>query len=468
MKRSAGGHSILKKSIKKAFREILGHEGFRVEPSILEVYSFDASGLRGEALAVCFPRTTEETSKLMRLSYEAGIPVYARGAGSGRTGGAVPMPPGIVVSFERMNSIQDISREDLVAEVEPGVITGRLQNDVEDLGLFYPPDPASLSFCTIGGNVATCAGGPRAVKYGVTRDYILGVQAVLASGDVVEAGKRTVKGASGYSLKDLFCGSEGTLGLFTRLILKLVPRPEYRGVMVAGFRDQEACGHAILEIFSRGITPCTCEFMDQTCAALVLKGTSIGLPGDDRVGAMLLVESDGSFPRVKDELDIMEGAVRRAGAVFTKVAPRGKEEELWELRRTLSQRVRNLGFPDKVSEDIVVPRGRIPEILKRLEAIEASYGLKIVSFGHLGDGNIHVNVLYDQGKDGALLGDVIDAIFRETLELGGRVSGEHGIGLTKRRYLTWELSPVTYRTMKSVKDCLDPKGILNPHKVFLS
>ena len=467
MKKSAGGRNILSNSLKKAFRAIVGDDAFGDDPSILKVYSFDASGLTGEALCVLFPRTTEETSGIMRLACEAGIPVYARGGGSGRTGGAVPRPPGIVVSFERMNSILDISPEDLVAEVEPGVVTGRLQGAVKKHGLFYPPDPASLSFCTIGGNVATCAGGPKAVKYGVTRDYLMGVQAVLASGEVVEAGGRTVKSSSGYSLKDLFCGSEGTLGLFTRLLLRLIPEPEYRGVMIAGFKSQEAAGHAVLEIFSRGIMPCTCEFMDHTCTDLVMKGGEIGHYSGKEVGAMLLLESDGKYPRVKDELGTMKKACEKEGAVFTRIARRGEEEALWEIRRTLSQRIRNLGFPDKVSEDIVVPRGKIPDILNRMRGIESVYGLKIVCFGHLGDGNIHVNILFDLAKDGSILTDVIDAIFKETLDAGGRISGEHGIGLTKGKYLTWELSPVTYKTMKSIKECLDPRGILNPHKVFV-
>ncbi len=457
---------MLSRTQQKALKRIVGEGRFLTDEAARSVYAFDASGLSGTALAVCFPKTTEEISKLLAFCHNDGIPVYPRGAGSGRTGGAVPTVPGIVVSLERMNRVIEVSQKDMLTVVEPGVITGDLQGLVMRHGLFYPPDPASLSFCTIGGNVATCAGGPKAVKYGVTRDYLLGLEAVRADGSVLTLGGRTVKASSGYSLKDLMCGSEGTLSIFSRITLRLIPRPVAEGVMFACFSSPEGAAHAALEIFSMGLVPRTCEFMDRTCSRLVTREG--GFPVDqETLGAMLILESDGSPGSVADELDAMKVACQKAGSFYSKVAESCEESNtIWSLRRTLSQRVRQLGYPNKVSEDIVVPRGRLPEIVGRLEAIERHFGIKIVSFGHLGDGNLHVNVLYHGDRENELIDEVIDSIFRETLKLSGRVSGEHGIGLTKRKYLTWELDVVTLGTMRGIKDLFDPKAILNPGKVF--
>ncbi|OCC15288.1 glycolate oxidase, subunit GlcD [Dissulfuribacter thermophilus] len=456
----------LKTSLKKKFYHILGKGNFSTDPATCAVYSFDASHLTGISIGVCFPKNTEQVADVLSICNNEGIRVFPRGGGSGRTGGCVPIPPGIVVSFEKMNRILEISREDLVARVEPGVITGLFQKEVEKKGLFYPPDPASLSFCTIGGNVATCAGGARAVKYGVTRDYVLGMEVVTAKGDVLSLGGRTVKSASGYSLKDLMVGSEGTLSLFTEITVKLVPKPRTSGVMVAFFKSAEDAAHAILEIFSAGIVPRTAEFMDETASRLVFPRGDTDVSED--IGSMLLLESDGEREFVDSELRRMEEASNACGAIYVKVAEPGEEERLWELRRTLSQRVRGLGYPDKISEDIVVPRGKIPEILKRLKKIERDYRVKIVCFGHAGDGNLHVNVLCDLEKQQKEADAAIDAIFRETLNLSGRISGEHGVGLTKAKYLTWELDSATYNSVKSVKDLFDPKGVLNPGKVFLT
>ena len=457
---------MLSKAIERSLKGSLGPR-FTTDPSALMVYSIDAGMMEGKALGVCFPSNVEDVSRILSLCHHAGIPVYARGAGSGRTGGAVPWRPGIVLSLERMHEIREISSRDLVARVEPGVVTGRLHDVVSCKGLFYPPDPASLSFCTIGGNVATCAGGPRAVKYGVTRDYVLGLEVVTAEGEVLNLGGRTVKSSSGYALERLMCGSEGTLAVFTEITLRLIPSPPCVGVMVACFKAPDDAANAVLDIFSMGITPRTCEFMDGTCSRLVLEGA--GLPGCDggAVGAMLLLESDGNSQGVvRDELKSMGDACMKNNAIYTRIAERGEEGPIWALRRTLSQRVRGLGYPDKVSEDIVVPRGKIPEMVTALQDIERRVGVKILCFGHMGDGNLHVNCLCDLQKERVNVETAIHEIFRHTLKLNGRVSGEHGVGMTKSRYLTWELNPATYRLMRSIKDLMDPGGILNPGKVF--
>ena len=457
---------MLSKAIERSLKGSLGPR-FTTDPSALMVYSIDAGMMEGKALGVCFPSNVEDVSRILSLCHHAGIPVYARGAGSGRTGGAVPWRPGIVLSLERMHEIREISSRDLVARVEPGVVTGRLHDAVSRKGLFYPPDPASLSFCTIGGNVATCAGGPRAVKYGVTRDYVLGLEVVTAEGEALNLGGRTVKSSSGYALEKLMCGSEGTLAVFTEITLKLIPSPPCVGVMVACFKTPDGAANAVLDIFSMGITPRTCEFMDETCSRLVLEGA--GLPGCDGgvVGAMLLLESDGNSQGVvRDELKSMRDACMKNSAIYTRVAGKGEENSVWALRRTLSQKVRGLGYPDKVSEDIVVPRGRVPEMVTALQDIERRVGVKIVCFGHMGDGNLHVNCLCDLQEERVNVETAIHEIFRQTLKLNGRVSGEHGVGMTKSRYLAWELNPATYRLMRSIKDLMDPGGILNPGKVF--
>ena len=442
----------------------MGCDGVSTEVLDLKVYSYDASGLEGSPLAVVFPRDTEAVSRVLAICHDEGVRVYPRGAGSGRTGGSVPCEPGIVLSFEKMNQILELSRSDLVARVQPGVVTGRLQEEVERLGLFYPPDPASLSFCTIGGNVATCAGGPRAVKYGVTRDYCIGLLVVTPKGEVLRLGGRTMKGVSGYDLVRLMVGSEGTLSVFTEIVLRLIPLPKSKGVMVSYFKDVEDAGLAIEEIFARGIVPRTAEIMDEACSAIVAPD---GIPGRDvRVGAILLLEADGDQEEVRFQLSEMEGASLTQGAVFVRVAKKGEEEMIWELRRNLSPAVRRLGFPDKISEDIVVPRGRIPAMLKALKSIERRLGIKIVCFGHAGDGNLHVNILCDLSNEREKAMDAVEAVFREALALSGRISGEHGIGLTKRTYLPWELDEGVLNAMKAIKGLFDPKNILNPNKVF--
>jgi len=435
------------------------------DPEDLLVYGFDASKQEGTPYALALPASTQDLVELTRLAYEDGLPLIPRGAGTGMVGGVVPRAPStVIVSLEKMNRILEVDTTNHVAVVEAGVINGRFQRALKDKGFFYPPDPASLNFCTIGGNVATGAGGPRAIKYGVTRDYVLGLELVLPDGSVTHTGVRTPKGVVGYDLTRLIVGSEGTLAFVTRVILKILPEPENIVTLTAHFESAQSAALAVSAILSSGVVPRTLEFMDHHSLSAVERYRPSGLPVN---GALLLIELDGPAYIVTPDTEQVKEICAEIGGRISIARTSTAAEKLWEARRSISPALYSLR-PSKINEDIVVPRSRIPEMLKRLDALSDESGILIANFGHAGDGNIHVNIMTDQ-KDPEEYGRaraLVDKVFAHTLELGGTISGEHGVGLSKKPYLSMELDQVSISLMKHIKKVFDPAGIMNPGKIF--
>ncbi|MBN1105550.1 MAG: FAD-binding protein [Deltaproteobacteria bacterium] len=416
--------------------------------------------------AVAFPGTAEEISHILRLANRDDFPVIPRGAGSGKSGGALPVRGGLVLAMERLDRILVVDPHNFVARVEPGVITAHLQREVENLGLFYPPDPASIHISTIGGNVAHCAGGLRAVKYGVTRDYVLGLTVVLPTGEIIRTGVETVKGVVGYDLTRLIVGSEGTLAVITSITLRLIPKPACTRTMVAFFRDASHTVSAVSRILRNRIVPTALEFMDRLCMDCVKEEIGLSIPPDS--GAMLLIEVDGEEQPTAGEAEKIREVCLRGGATqFLAASGQQEAERLWEARRNVSPSVYRLR-PDKVSEDIVVPRTRLPELVFFLEELGESSGLPVPAYGHAGDGNIHVNIMFDpeNPEERARVEPTVRSLFRKVLEMGGTLSGEHGVGLTKAPYVGMEISSSSLQLMARIKKAFDPKGILNPGKIL--
>jgi glycolate oxidase len=435
------------------------------QPEDLICYSFDASGFESTPSAVVWPVNTEDVVKVMRYAYENGIPVVPRGAGTGMTAGAVPAKGAIILSFEKMNRILEIDSENLNVLCEPGLINGKLQRDLERIGLFYPPDPASMNFCTIGGNVAENAGGPRALKYGVTRDYVMEIETVLPNGKIITVGVKTPKGVVGYDLTRLLIGSEGTLSVFTKIRLKVIPLPEAVVTLLATFNNLESSGEAVAKIISAKIVPRTLEFMDREAIRAVENYRPIGLPKN--VEAILLIELDGHPSAITKEAEKISDICQSLGAEIEMAEDEVARNDLWAARRAVSPALYQIS-PTKINEDIVVPRNRVSEMLKRLSKLSEASGVKIVNFGHAGDGNIHVNIMVDkkdkvQYEKGLKL---VEQVFKDALLLGGTISGEHGIGLTKSAYIGMEISKTELEIMGSIKRVFDPKNILNPGKIF--
>jgi glycolate oxidase len=456
---------MLKPSVLKELKKIVGPDNLYTSAEELVAYSYDATQRESLPWAVARPVSTQEVAAILKLANRERFPVVPRGAGSGMSGGSVPVKGGLVLSLERMNRILEIDEDNLIAVVEPGVVTGDLQREVESRGLFYPPDPASHQFSTMGGNVAECAGGLRAVKYGVTRDYVLGLEVVLPTGEIINTGARTLKSVAGYDLTRLIVGSEGTLGIATRITVKLLPLPESVRTLVAFFKDVQTAAAVVSAIIASRIVPRALEFADGAAIGAVEKYLKEDLSGG--AAAMLLVEVDGSLLSTAAEADRIAEIMTQAGAERVSRAESAQERELlWKARRAISPALNALK-PKKVNEDIVVPRSRIPDILREIGDIAKRYDLLIVNFGHAGDGNIHTNILVDE-PDLPRAETAAKDIFTATLRLGGSITGEHGIGLAKAAYLPMELGPETLAAMKSIKRALDPNNILNPGKIFLS
>ncbi len=434
------------------------------EPEDLLCYGFDASGLDAAPSAVVWPRDVDDVVKILGFAYANDIPVIPRGAGSGMTGGSVPSKGAVVLSLERMNKILDIDRENMSVLVEPGVINGKLQRELERYNLFYPPDPASMNFCTIGGNVAENSGGPRAIKYGVTRDYVMGLEAVLPDGRVINTGVKTAKGVVGYDLTRLIVGSEGTLAVVTKIRLKVLPLPEEVVTLLALFNDTARAGEAVRAIISQRIIPRTLEFLDGGAIDAVENYKPTGIPKG--VEAMLLIELDGHALTITKEAERISEIIGRLQGEVTMAEDEAAREKIWEARRAVSPALYHLK-PAKINEDIVVPRSRIPEMLNILKRLSQETGITIINFGHAGDGTIHVNIMVDKNKEEyEKARNLVREIFRATIELGGTISGEHGVGLTKAAYISMEIPPMELELMKKIKAVFDPKNILNPGKIF--
>jgi glycolate oxidase len=456
---------MLKPSVLKELTRILGPAHLLTSPEERVVYSYDATRQQSVPWAVARPASSSEISKILALANRERFPVVPRGAGTGMSGGSVPVQGGLVLSFERMNRILEIDEGDFLAVVEPGVITGDLQREVEARGLFYPPDPASRQFCTLGGNVAECAGGLRAVKYGVTKDYVLGLEVVLPTGEIIETGSRAVKSVAGYDLTKLIVGSEGTLGVVTKITLKLLPMPESVRTLAAFFSGVEAAARAASRILAGRIVPRALELVDDAALRAVETYLKEDLSGGE--AAMLLVEVDGPAETTVRESARIVDILQEAGASRVRRAESDAEREhLWKARRSISPALYTLK-PKKVNEDIVVPRSKIAEILREIGDIARRHNLLIVNFGHAGDGNIHTNILIDE-TELQRAETAVKEIFAATLRLGGSITGEHGIGTSKAAYLPMEVKPEALAAMKRIKQALDPNNILNPGKIFVN
>jgi glycolate oxidase len=448
-------------------RSIVGKENVMDSMEERQCYSYDA---RTDGIVpdlIVFPSSAVEVSGILKLANRHGFPVIPRGQGTGLTGGAIPVVEGVVLVFTRMDRILELDTENLIAVVEPGVITFNLQQEAAKYGLFYPPDPASYKYSSIGGNVAECAGGPNSLKYGVTRDYVIGLEVVLPTGAILNTGVRTMKGVVGYDLTRLFVGSEGTLGVVTKITVKLVPLPEAKATILALFTEVEEAARAVSAIIAAKIIPSTIEFMDRASIRCSEKASPMGIP--EEIGGLLLIEVDGNeeavAPQVEKVKKILTG--QRAARCDVTRDP-AEADKLWQARRVLSQATYNLN-PVKIAEDVVVPRSHIPTLIRSLEALEKKYGIPILSFGHAGDGNFHVSIMIkDTVEDRHKAEEAVKDIFAETVRLGGTLSGEHGIGTSKAPYLDMELSPDVIATMKSIKTLFDPNNILNPGKIFKS
>ena len=447
----------------------LGADRVLREPEAVAPYARDESGLGvfpPEAAALC--RTRAEVELVLRFAAVHQIPVTPRGAGTGMTGGALPIRGGIVLSTEQMKRIVSIDADDRIAVIEHGVINADLQAAVEAQGLFYAPDPASLEFCSMGGNVAENAGGPRAFKYGVTRDWTLGLEVTLMGGESLRLGRRTPKGVTGYDLTALFVGSEGTFGVTTEIAVRLIGRPEAVGTLIAVMPDAVSAGRAVSEVIRKGYHPRALELMDRASLDHVRPRAPFALPAD--AGAIVLLELDG-------EADTVPLSLARCGAVFEDQGAReviiarddAERDRLWQTRRLCSRSLRE-AHAFKLSEDVVVPPGAIPEMLRRIDGIGARHDLLMAAFGHAGDGNLHINVLSDENhrlppvaaRIDAALGDIFSAV----LDLKGTLSGEEGIGIAKAKYLSWEQSAEVVGWQKRLKQLWDPANLLNPGKIF--
>lgn len=428
------------------------------------LYSADAKQRQVFPAGVVRTADAERVAAVMAVCYRHKIPMVPRGAGSGLTGGALPAPGSVVLDMSGMNRILSINPHDQTAVVQPGVITANLQKAAEKQGLFYPPDPASVNFCTLGGNVAENAGGLRAVKYGVTRDYVLALKAVLPDGRPFKTASGTLKNVVGYDLTRLLVGSEGTLAVITELTLRLLPLPEAKRTLNAYYPTLEQGAAAVQAVLASGIRPAALEFMDQATLRAVNAFAKLGLP--EGAEALVLVDIDGPPEVLARQAETLGELLKKAGGDPVSIAATAKEiDELWAARRMAGPAILSIA-PDKLNEDIVVPLSALAEMVRRVQAIGEKYQVATVSFGHAGDGNLHVNLMYDAGQpgqeDGAL--GAVNEVFAQALALGGSLSGEHGVGNTKIHHFPDEVDPVALAVMQRIKKAFDPEGLLNPGK----
>ena len=457
---------MISQKIIEQLQFIVGPDFVSSSPDVIIANSQDALKQVFCADAVVFPRTEEEIAAILRLANEHKVYVTARGGGVGYTGGAVPIRGGIVLATERMNQILEINKADLVAVVEPGVKTFDLAEAVEAEGLFYPPDPSSWKDSFIGGNIALNAGGPRCVKYGNTQQFVLGLDFVTPTGEIIKAGTRTPKNATGFHLESLMIGSEGMLGIITRCILRLLPKPEARRTALAIFESaQDAC-NCVADFTSSGILPVALELLDRTSINAIEDYEPSGLPRT--AGALLILEVDGLKEAVAREAEIVREMCRKHHAIqFLEAANDAEAVGIWEVRRKMSPAVARTGIL-KLNHDVVIPRSRIPAMLNFLEDLSRRSGFLIPTFGHAGDGNLHTNVMLqtDDEETRQRGAETAREIFRKAVELGGTLSGEHGVGFAKAPFLDLALTAPTIELMKTIKQAMDPNGILNPGKVF--
>jgi len=454
-------------SLERRLRELLGEAAVLTAREDLLAYAFDGTAaLRQLPRVAVFARTSTQVAQVLRLAREAGVPVVTRGSGTGLSGGSVPVPGALVLCLVEMDRILEVDTRNLTLRAEAGVITQQIYDAADAVGLFYPPDPGSMKVSTIGGNVAENSGGLRGLKYGVTRDYVMGMEVVLADGSICWLGNKCVKDVAGYSLRDLFIGSEGTLGVITQVLLKLLPRPAARATLLATFERMDAAAATVSAIIAAKIIPCTLEFLDRRTIRCVEDFAHVGLPTD--AAALLLVETDGHPAAVADEIARIEDLCRGHGATTLKRAADAAEAaRLATARRSAFSALARLR-PTTILEDVTVPRSELAAMIRFVEEIAEKHRLEIATFGHFGDGNLHPTILTDE-RDAAEMHRVEEAlkeIFAKALELGGTITGEHGVGLAKRGALRQQMGDASYTLLRQIKRALDPQGLLNPGKVF--
>ncbi|MDD3826583.1 MAG: FAD-linked oxidase C-terminal domain-containing protein [Anaerolineae bacterium] len=457
---------MLKEEILSQLRTIAGDDNVLTSPEALICYSYDGTFHESLPEAVVSPANSAEVASILALCNNEGVPVITRGMASGLAAATVPVDGGLVLNMVRLNRILEIDRANMMVEVEAGVITSDLQATVEKLGLFYPPDPSSVRHSTIGGNIACNAGGPRCLKYGVTGDYVMALEVVLADGRILETGGKAIKNVTGYDLVSLFIGSEGTLGVITRAILKLIALPEAKRTGQAIFPRLEDASRAVNAILWGGIVPATLELMDETAINCVEDYMHLGLPRDAE--AILIIETDGDNADAARDMDVIARICRDGGAIEMRIAQTAKEsDDLWRARRSISG---SLGRkrPNKLGEDISVPRSAIPDTIRGIKEISDKRKLPIVIFGHAGDGNLHPNILFDKRdpEEWARVQQAVADLFALSVSVGGTLSGEHGVGTLKKPFLESDVGPIAMDVMRSIRRALDPRGILNPGKIL--
>ncbi len=451
------------------FKELLGKDNVYDDKAHLIAYSYDATKNRYEPDLVLFPRNEDDVSKILKYCNENKIVITPRGAGSGFTGGSLPANGGIMLCFEKyMNKILEIDMQNMVARVQPGVINKTLQKAVEEVGLFYPPDPASQDYSTLGGNVSENAGGMRAAKYGITKDYVMALRAVLPNGDIIRAGKKTIKDVAGYNIAGILIASEGTLAVITEITLKLIAKPKMTKTAMGVFENIEDAMNAVFKTMAAGVTPVAMEFLDNFSIRAVEEKFHKGLPKDAE--AILICDVDGDLDiQLDNQLNTIEKVFKENNCKeFKKAKNEAQSNDLWFARRNASQSITVYGSK-KLNEDITVPRSKLPELLNRINDISKKYNVKIPCFGHTGDGNVHVNVMVDgENKEELQRGyDAITEVFKAAIVLEGTLSGEHGIGLSKAPFMKLAFTEEEMNLFRAIKKAFDPNNILNPGKMNL-
>ncbi len=457
---------MIDKKIRKEFEHELGKEKVFDEKEYLITYSYDATGNEYLPELVVFPENEADLRAVLQAAYRHKIPITPRGAGVGYSGGSLPVKGGIALVFTRMNKILSIHTQDFIAEVEPGVVTHAFQQEVEKHGLFYPPDPASLKTSTIGGNVAENAGGLRCFKYGVTGNYVLGLEAFLVDGRKIHTGAHVIKNVAGYDLKSLLVGSEGTLAVISKIILRLIPLPKYRRLFRVDFDSLRDGAEFINDMIHANIAPSVLEFLDKSSIDAVHHYLNLAI--DPSLNASILVEIDGNQTDVEERKERFLELIKKKKVRECRLAETSSEQEkLWTLRRSISPAISRLK-PKKINEDIVVPTSKIPETVDFINRLAREYHLLIVLFGHFGDGNIHTNVMVDPSDEEEMknAGIVLDNIFRYVVSVKGSITGEHGVGISKKPFLKYQFSETEIDLFRQVKKAFDPEGLLNPGKIF--
>lgn len=448
-------------------QNVLGKGSVIADREALLCYSYDATRMERIPDIIVKPRTPDEVVSILNIANHEKIPVIPRGAGTGFAGGSVPVQGGIVLSLQNMDRIIEINKDDMYVVVEPGVVTRIIQKAAEAEGLFYPPDPSSVNICTIGGNISTGAGGARGIKYGTTKDYVMGLDVAITSGEVISIGTRAPRSVAGYDLTRLMVGSEGTLGVITKAILRLIPLPEKTITVTALFSGLNSAASAISLLLKSPVRPSVLEFLDRESIRVVRE--LLPLKAREKAEAMLLIELDGLEGTVDKGLPEIAEICKRSGAIDFEVASTSSDRErLWTARRSVSPALYKINST-KINEDVVVPRSRLSELIVEIENISLKYKLQIVSFGHAGDGNLHINIMTDEknAEEFERAKKAVKALFEATLRLNGSISGEHGIGVTKAPFLSMEVGMRAIEIMKGIKKAFDPNNILNPGKLWI-